>query len=252
MGSKLKSSKISPSSSTPVFSVMDNKQMESSHSKRQITDVNSEQSVNKRRKQNSLKLNAITDGTLIKKQNNKIKTNGSRSSKRKLTETINITPIVRRKVEKPGEMDSGMFISPPPKKLLRLTAKGTSTPSENLTSTINDSSSVKLGFDESVSLLFSPVEKVLSPSPTSDYCSIDYSIPQFSLGDISKPTFEDEDQSDIKLNKSINIQYKPAKVKIDKVKKPKARYSVSKVDAWAEKVNNQFDEIERFELSIED
>ncbi|ESO85661.1 hypothetical protein LOTGIDRAFT_229475 [Lottia gigantea] len=178
-----------------------------------------------------------------------------RRSKRKFGDSVNLTPAIPKGDLKVGnesdKADSGMFVSPPPRKLLRLTAKDTSTPSDQSKSDSNYNTDIKMGLDETVSILFSPVEKVFTPSPTSDYGSLVSSLSQFSLEqhDIPKPIFEIENpEPELKLNKSINKGYKGAKLK---VKKSKNRVSVSKVDAWAEKVNGDFDEIEKFELSIE-
>ncbi|XP_041354015.1 uncharacterized threonine-rich GPI-anchored glycoprotein PJ4664.02-like [Gigantopelta aegis] len=150
--------------------------------------------------------------------------------------------------------DSGVFISPPPVKLAKLGMKDTSTPSNPGTDVVKDSCFGFTNLNLVGSPMLSPVQK-MAVTPTSDYCSAVFSLSQISVHDDSSDlkrvhqhsVFSGDDlEPDIALNKVSSKTYKPAKQK-----RAKGRYSSSKVEAWAEKVNQEFDDLDNFELSIE-
>ncbi|XP_067682028.1 sororin-B-like [Haliotis asinina] len=167
--------------------------------------------------------------------------------------TPNVTPQIGSKSKNPRidsiKNDSGCFVSPPPMKVPRLIAKDTSTPS-NMKDDIRVGVKDKcFGFDS----LGSPAHGI----STSDYGSAVMDLSQISMDDTAPSVEKDfevtmfsepemEPEPEMILNKSLTISYKPTKQK-----RPKGRYSISKVDAWAEKMNQEFDDAENFELSVE-
>lgn len=177
--------------------------------------------------------------------------------------------------------DSGVLLSPPSlHKIPPPATKDTSTPSNMRAprgrpkqaepSLLNESC---FGFDSvsfaaDSSLQMSPVKtKVLPPlTPLSDYVSMDSM--QISCDDIiRRQSFENDadvpelfsmEQDDFSLNRSTTKSYKstsskrrPKKAVSTTLSKP-AVMKKSKADNMAEKFNTEFDEIEKFELSIED
>ncbi|XP_046379934.2 sororin-B-like [Haliotis rufescens] len=167
--------------------------------------------------------------------------------------TPNVTPQIGSKSKNPRidsiKNDSGCFISPPPLKVPRLLAKDTSTPSNTKDDIRVGVKDKCFGFDS----LGSPAHGI----STSDYGSAVMDLSQISMDDTAPSVEKDfevtmfsepemEPEPEMSLNKSLSIAYKPSKQK-----RPKGRYSISKVDAWAEKMNQEFDDAEHFELSIE-
>ncbi|XP_052768735.1 nucleolar protein dao-5-like [Mya arenaria] len=104
----------------------------------------------------------------------------------------------------------------------------------------------------------SPAERV--ETPTSDYASMDSSIltpsppkpKSVRRKRESSPAFtlEEQDIESPSLNKSMDDKmYKKSK---KKYKSHKESLQASKVEEWAEKVNSELEDVENFELSIED
>ncbi|KAL3874941.1 hypothetical protein ACJMK2_037893 [Sinanodonta woodiana] len=157
--------------------------------------------------------------------------------------------------------DSGVFVSPiltklkakgknaPKLPLSKLEAKETSTPivkvvtnkhsgksslpspAPRVETSLFDYSSMEV--EES---MFSQEEAAI-PSTSAEGVEVQ-PVPVFNLNSTS----EDEVQP-------VNRSYKSYKRSQKKIRV--GRYSISKVEAWADKVNSQFDEIDKYELSIE-
>ncbi|XP_053399707.1 uncharacterized protein LOC128557089 [Mercenaria mercenaria] len=136
----------------------------------------------------------------------------------------------------------------PVKNMSRLASKDTSTPNE---------SKPKRGFTGikgNISKL-SPVQRL--DTPTSDYGSMEViqtpsptppvKASRKKRGNSPAFTLEDEDSGEnFNLNKSVDRSYKKSKRKYET-----GRFSTSKLDEWADKVNSELEDIENFELSVE-
>ncbi|KAL5008441.1 hypothetical protein ScPMuIL_014022 [Solemya velum] len=171
-----------------------------------------------------------------------------------------LSPILAgsRSFQNPAPNDSGVFVSPQPRmKMSRGVAKDTSTPSTYVLRPRAEPVVDKdLGFrtieKPSSRSFISPVIK--DESSTSDYVSME-TVPPLTFDDTcmdedrqsSSPSALFMENEDLVINKSTHSKsYKSSKKKY-----AKGRYSIGKLEEWANKMNTEFAEIESFELSIE-
>lgn len=149
-------------------------------------------------------------------------------------------------------------ILPSTRKIIPEMVQDSSTPNEIVrTKTLRKSGNDScFGFDEikRTSLPVSPVRR-LPITPLSDYASMDTFSREVSMEDsIEKskapsPTLfsmEEDDFNDLQVNKSTSKSYSKQKKRIYTKKQ-----QVAKSNEWAEKMNIELQEIESFELSIE-
>ncbi|KAJ8308712.1 hypothetical protein KUTeg_013586 [Tegillarca granosa] len=145
-------------------------------------------------------------------------------------------------------------------KIPLLNAKDTSTPSTEVRSRRKRGNDA-FGFGEPVHSILpeiSPVQKVDPVTPLSDYASMD-TIPSISFDDSSImkdnsivkdsqfQLFSMEEDEDFSLNRSSSKTYK-----VQKKKQPKKKVVQNpKVEKMLVEMNTKFEEIEKFELSIE-
>ncbi|XP_060076340.1 uncharacterized protein LOC132555971 [Ylistrum balloti] len=206
------------------------------------------------------------------------------------SKVLKATPILKNVTinkHQQRKRDSGVLMSPPSlRKIPAPASTDTSTPSNIVPrgkqkqpdhSLLNESC---FGFDTSVSFAaetsLSPVKsKALPPiTPLSDYASMDslqisYDISRRqSVGDDADvPELFSMDQDDLSLNRSMTKSYKTSTKRRPKkvvststsskpaVSTTSSKTTVSKkskTDVIAEKFNTEFDEIEKFQLSIEE
>lgn len=175
-------------------------------------------------------------------------------TKKHLVEKVQTEP----KIKGVNIHSSSNFIQPR-RKIVPGMVQDSSTPNEMVRTTTlkrtgNDSC---FGFEEvKTSLLVSPVRK-LPITPMSDYASMDTFSCSVSMEDtcsIKKPkphsptlfSMEEDDSNELQVNKSINNFYSKPKKRM-KTKKQQ----MAKSNEWAEKMNIELQEIESFELSIE-
>ncbi|KAL4237304.1 hypothetical protein ACF0H5_002022 [Mactra antiquata] len=142
------------------------------------------------------------------------------------------------------------------KKEIKKVVKNTSTPNEIKAKPKRDFTHIKENISE-----LSPVPRLETPSPTSDYASMDSFISPSSPDNNDKqsrkrrsssPVFKLEDYSDerLDLNRSTSKSYTGNK-KIKRKYNKTSSKNASKIEEWAEKVNSELEDLENFELSIE-
>ena len=88
--------------------------------------------------------------------------------------------VLRSTRSPPQQNDSGMFISPPPVKVAKLSMKDTSTPSNAGVEVVKDSCFGFTNLNLVGSPMLSPVQKTAA-TPTSDYCSAILSLSEISM-----------------------------------------------------------------------
>ncbi|KAK3092821.1 hypothetical protein FSP39_007581 [Pinctada imbricata] len=158
--------------------------------------------------------------------------------------------------------DSGVFTSPKlvQKTLPLLIAKDTSTPADNkahcMQSSADDST---FGFGSMASPMeVSPVKRLSEVTPLSDYASMDSSLtvnqdeswPKKSKQAVQQKIelFMDaaDDDEEVSFTRKLQKSYKPKKKGHKKSSQKNAME-----DDWMTKMNTEFSDIEKFELSIE-
>ncbi|KAJ8309276.1 hypothetical protein KUTeg_014150, partial [Tegillarca granosa] len=209
--------------------------------------------------------------SISKKDNNKTSLTEHISKGKKKMVTKNTTddsgifstppvPVTSDAKKRKGKNSAKSLISPPIGKIPLLNAKDTSTPSTEVRSRRKRGNNA-FGFGEPVHSILpeiSPVQKVDPVTPLSDYASMD-TIPSISFDDSSImkdnsivkdsqfQLFSMEEDEDFSLNRSSSKTYK-----VQKKKQPKKKVVQNpKVEKMLVEMNTKFEEIEKFELSIE-